>query len=137
MKDKVLAVIDTGYTDESGIRELVQKSETVLNDTDLMKEKAIMSKFFEQLAKDALATYGEKEVMGALELGQVDTVLVSEAIEWYVYHLKKKSGGEERYVIDKASTFDENEFKGEEQVEIVEELEFIDYIMEKASKTSE
>ena len=136
MKDKVLATIDTGYTDESGIRELVQKSETVLNDTDLMKEKAIMSKFFEQLAKDALATYGEKEVMKALELGQVEKILVSEAIEWYVYHVKKKAGGEERYIIDKANTFDENEFKGEDQIEIVEELEFIDYIIEKAASTS-
>ncbi|HLC93331.1 MAG TPA: peptide chain release factor aRF-1 [archaeon] len=136
MKDKVLATIDTGYTDESGIRELVQKSETVLKDTDLMKEKAIMSKFFEQLAKDALATYGEKEVMKALELGQVEKILVSEAIEWYVYHVKKKAGGEERYIIDKANTFDENEFKGEDQIEIVEELEFIDYIIEKAASTS-
>ena len=136
MKGKVLGLIDTGYTDESGIRELVQKSDTLLKDTDLMKEKALMEKFFSELAKDQLAAYGEKEVMQALELGQVDRVLVSEAIEWYVYHVRKKSTGEERYIVDKDNSFDENSFKGDEQVEIAEEFEFIDYIFEKAAKTS-
>ncbi len=135
-KNKVLGVLDTGYTDESGIRELVQKSDTILKDTDLMKEKAIMQKFFSELARDALVTYGEKDVMKALDLGQVDKLLVSEGIEWYVYKVKKASTGEERLIIDKGNSFDETEFKGAEQIEIVEEHEFIDYIMERAAETS-
>ncbi len=135
IKGKVLGTIDTGYTDESGIRELVQKSDTLLKDTDLMKEKAIMTRFFAELGKNGLAAYGENEVMKALELGQVEKVLVSEAIEWYVYHVKKNNG-DERYIIDKDQSFNENSFKGEEQIEIVEEFEFIDYMVERAANTS-
>src|SRR3989338_2842800 len=99
IKGKILALIDTSYTDESGIRELVQKSETVLKDTDLMKERALMANFLTQLAKDQLAAYGEKEVMKALELGQVQKLLVSEQIEWMVYKVKNTTTGEERIII--------------------------------------
>ena len=136
IKDKVLALLDTSYTDESGIRELVQKSDAVLKDTDLMKERNLMNNFLTQLAKDQLATYGENEVMKALEIGQVATLLVSEAIEWAVYKVKNTATGEERIIIDKDNSFDPNSFKGQEQIEVVEEYEFIDYIMERAQQTS-
>ena len=45
LKGKILGSLDTSYTDESGIRELVQKSQEILKETDLMKEKALMEKF--------------------------------------------------------------------------------------------
>lgn len=136
IKDKVLGLIDTSYTDESGIRELVQKSETLLKDTDLMKERALMSNFLSALAKDGLATYGEKEVMKALELGQVEKILVSEAIEWVVYKVKSTRNGEEKVIIDKDNSFDESSFKGEDAIEVIEEAEYIDYMMERAGQTS-
>ena len=101
-----------------------------------MKERNLMNNFLTQLAKDQLATYGENEVMKALEIGQVATLLVSEAIEWAVYKVKNTATGEERIIIDKDNSFDPNSFKGQEQIEVVEEYEFIDYIMERAQQTS-
>ncbi|MBI4210618.1 MAG: hypothetical protein HY544_03885 [Candidatus Diapherotrites archaeon] len=135
LKGKVLATLDTSYTDESGIRELMQKSETVLKDTDLMKERAAMNDFFTRLAKDGLATYGEKEVFKALEMGQAEKVLVSEGIDWVVYKVQNVSNGEVKTIVDKDNTFSETGFRGE-HVEVIEEEEYIDYMMEKASQTS-
>lgn len=131
LKKKVLGVMDTGYTDESGIRELVQKSEELLKDTDLMKERAIMSKFLAELAKDGLATYGEKEVLKSLELGQAGTVLVSEGIEWVVYKLENETTKETQIVVDKT-----NSFKAGPGMEVIEEMDYIDYMIEKAAQTS-
>jgi len=131
LKNKIIAMLDASYTDEGGIRELVQKSETVLKDTDLMKERKLIADFFEKLAKDELATYGEKEVLKALELGQASLVLVSEGIEWEVYKIKENQTGEIKYIVDK-----EKKFKETEQMEIIEEMEYIDYIEELAANTN-
>src|SRR3989344_2267270 len=133
LKGKILGSLDTSYTDESGIRELVQKSQEILKETDLMKEKALMEKFLTELAKDGLATYGEKEVMKALELGQVDKLIVSEAIEWTVFKLQDSNTGEIKYEVDKDGSFNSGRAGS---LEVVEELEFLDYMIEKAAQTS-
>ncbi|MEM4326542.1 MAG: peptide chain release factor aRF-1, partial [Candidatus Diapherotrites archaeon] len=74
LRQKILAILDISYTDEGGIRELMQKSEQVLKDTDIMKEKKALAEFLEALAKNDLATYGEKEVIEALKAGMVSVV---------------------------------------------------------------
>ncbi len=136
LKGKVLATLDTSYTDESGIRELMQKSEEVLKGTDVMKERGIMQKFLSELAKDGLAAYGEAETMKALELGQAHTILVSEAIEWRVYKVRRLQGGEEKIIVDKDNSFSESDYKGEAQIDVLEEYDYLDYMAEKAGETS-
>jgi peptide chain release factor subunit 1 len=89
LKDKILAVLDTGYTDEPGIKELLSRSEDTLKDVRYMEEKNLVQKFLKHLSKDdGLAVYGQKEVMAALELGSVDLVLVSDAIDIYTINIK-------------------------------------------------
>jgi len=136
LKKKVLGMIDTSYTDESGIRELVHKSEDLLKDTDLMKEKTLLNKFLTELAKDGLATYGEKQVMKALELGQVDKLLVSEDIEWTVYKIRDLNTNEDEIVIDKEGNFNPNSYKGNTPIEVIEEVDYLDYMIETAEETS-
>jgi peptide chain release factor subunit 1 len=76
---KVAGVLDTGYTDEQGIKELVNKSGEILADLDILKEKSIMQRFMEELvAGKGLVAYGERDVREALEQGAVDTLLLSE-----------------------------------------------------------
>ncbi len=133
VKKNVLGVIDTSYTDEGGIRELVQKSEALLKDTDIMKERAVVNAFFTELAKGGLAAYGEKQVMEALGRGQVAKLLVSEAIEWVVFHMANENTGEILDVVDKDGKFDQNSKPG---FELVEEMDFLDYMTEKAAQKS-
>jgi peptide chain release factor subunit 1 len=83
LKEKVLAVLDTAYSGEEGIRALLEKSDQILRNQRLVEEKRMVQKFLEELAKDTgRATYGEKQVRAALERGAVEIVLVSEEIEF-------------------------------------------------------
>lgn len=79
LKDKVLVIVDTSYTGEEGIREVIAKSADDLENLDIMHEKKLVQKFIKELIKEkGLASYGEKEVRNNLIMGAVDTLLLSE-----------------------------------------------------------
>lgn len=79
IKDKIIATVDTSYTGEFGIREVIDKSADILNDLDVMHEKKVVQKFLKELIKEkGLASYGEEEVRNNLIIGAVDTLLLSE-----------------------------------------------------------
>ena len=136
LKKKIIGTIDTSYTDESGIREVVQKSEELLKDTDMMKERMLVTNFLGELAKDGLATYGEKEVMKALEMGQVETLLVSEENEWIVYKIKNLQTNQIEIFIDKKGNFRLSTYRNNVSMELLEEIDYLDYMAEKAEETS-
>ncbi len=46
IKKKVITTVDTSYTGEFGIREIIEKSMDVLNEIDVMKEKKTDAKNF-------------------------------------------------------------------------------------------
>jgi len=81
VRKKIGGVIDTGYTDEQGIKELVNKSGEVLADLEVMKEKSLVQRFMTELvAGEGKVAYGEAEVRRQLEQGAVELLLISEAI---------------------------------------------------------
>ncbi len=133
---KVIGVVDTSYTDEGGVRELVQRSEDLLKDTELIKEKLILDNFLGQIAKGGLATYGYIEVEKAIEEARVATVILSEDIEWIV--IKKQCGHcnkEEMEIIKDTINFNESKVtcsSCNSKVEIMEEIDYIEYMVEKA-----
>ena len=138
LKTKILAMLDIGYTDESGIRELFQKSEVILKDTSLMRERNLVSKFMESIVTTGLATYGEKEVMKALEMRQVDLILVSEGLEWTVVKIECNSCGKiiERVIKD-TRNYDATKEKCDcgSSTELLEEIDYVDYLIEKGEPT--
>jgi peptide chain release factor subunit 1 len=76
---KIAGVLDAGYTDEQGIKELVNKSGEILADLDILKEKSLIQRFMEELvAGKGLVAYGEGDVRRALEQGAVELLLISE-----------------------------------------------------------
>ncbi|MBR2858268.1 peptide chain release factor aRF-1 [bacterium] len=79
LKDKVITTIDTSYTGEEGIREVISKSTDVLDNLDIIHEKNLVQKFIKELTKEkGLFSYGEDEVRRNLVMGAVDTLLLSE-----------------------------------------------------------
>ena len=108
LKKKILEpYLDTGYTDEYGLRELVEKARTILSDLDLMREKTLVQKLLEEIRKEegGLAAYGEDQVRHALQLGAVDTLLVSEGLRKLRLKLACANGDweGERTVADEAT----------------------------------
>ena len=79
LQKKILDALDISYTDESGLHELVEAAQDRLIDLELTQDKLVMRRFLRELVSDnGLAAYGEKEVRHNLELGSVDTLLLSE-----------------------------------------------------------
>ncbi|MDO9044100.1 MAG: peptide chain release factor aRF-1 [Methanobacteriaceae archaeon] len=79
IKKKVITTVDTSYTGEFGIREVIDKSMDVLTEIDVMREKKLVQKFLHELVSDnGLASYGEKEVRQNLQMGAVEILLLSE-----------------------------------------------------------
>ena len=79
IKKKVITTVDTSYTGEFGIREVIDKSMDVLTEIDVMREKKLVQKFLHELISDnGLASYGEKEVRQNLQMGAVEILLLSE-----------------------------------------------------------
>lgn len=78
----VQPLFDVGYTDEYGLRELVEKATQTLHGLELTEEKRLVQRLLAEIRKaDAgLAAYGEREVEQALDAGAVETLLVSEGL---------------------------------------------------------
>ena len=76
-------LVDTGYTDESGLRELVQNSQGIIQDMQLATEKKYMQRLFTEIRKadGGLSCYGENEVRYALDMGAVDMLLLSDTLK--------------------------------------------------------
>ena len=107
LQKKVLGTFDTGYTNENGLRELVEKAKDLLQGLDLMREKALVQRLMEEIREESggRAMYGEEQVRHALALGAVDTLLISEGLRKLRLAVRCGNCGheEEKTVTDEAT----------------------------------
>ena len=108
LQKKILDTFDTGYTDEYGLKELVEKARDALKTIDLMREKNLMQRLFEEIRKPdgGLSVYGEEQVKNALLIGAVDTLIISEDVRRVKLSLTCPSCGAKKEVMAKDSTED-------------------------------
>lgn len=72
---------DVGYSNESGVRELVDNAGQMMGEIELDAERKIMTEFLSELIKASpKAAYGEMMVRQALEQGAVARLLISEGL---------------------------------------------------------
>lgn len=85
VQQKIAGQYDTGYTDEYGLRELVDKASLELTSLALGRERDIGQRFMREIVKPdgGLSVYGEAEVRRALEMNALDTLLLSDALRLY------------------------------------------------------
>jgi peptide chain release factor subunit 1 len=90
IQKKIIDTFDTGYTDEFGLRELVANAADKMTDLKVSQEKKIMKRFLSEVTKTekSLSVYGEHQVRKALEMGVVDTLLLSEDLRKYRVTMK-------------------------------------------------
>jgi peptide chain release factor subunit 1 len=80
---KIIAktTFDVGYSNESGIRELVGNAGQMMGEIELDAERKVMDVFLSELIKThPKATYGQQMVKQALDQGAVQKLLISEAL---------------------------------------------------------
>ena len=141
----ILGNIDTSYTGYAGIKEILDKSEDLLQEAGIVKERQLVDKFLKNIAKSELATYGFKDVTEALKLGQASTVLLSEDIEWGVIKYKCPKCNKEYTEVVKnidnldirASEIESNcpKCKGS-TTQLISKEDIFDYFLELAKSTS-
>jgi len=72
---------DVGYSNESGLRELIQRAGSTMDQIELDVERTIVDEFLQEVMKsNPKATYGEMMIRSALDHGAISTLLLSEAI---------------------------------------------------------
>jgi peptide chain release factor subunit 1 len=74
-------LFDVGYSNESGLRELIQRAGGLMDQIELDAERNLVDQFLREVMQThPKATYGEKMVRTALDQGAVHTLLLSEAL---------------------------------------------------------
>jgi peptide chain release factor subunit 1 len=143
IQDKIIDTFDTGYTDEFGLRELVSAASETMSNLKISKEKKLMKQFLKEVTKTqgALAVYGEDQIRKALEMGVVDTLLLSENLRKYRVKLKCSSCNyfEKRTISEEHLDDFENpvckKCGNSSSMEIVEKIDLIDELSDLAEKT--
>lgn len=111
IKEKVIGKVNTGYADETGIKELMEKSEDLISGLEVQKEIKTIEKFMKNIVTSGLSTYGLEQVVKALRRGKVEKVLISDDIDWVKAKVKCPGCGQEETEVIK----DKKEFKEEEE----------------------
>jgi peptide chain release factor subunit 1 len=94
LKKLVIGMRDIGYTGEYGLEELVKKSEDLLKQAAVMKEKELLKRFFTEVGKSNLAVYGYTETVKAMNMNAIETLLISEDFNWVRLKLRCDTGHE-------------------------------------------
>jgi peptide chain release factor subunit 1 len=80
---KILETYDTGYTDETGLNEILDKAHELLKEQAASQERKILERFKAEVATGGAATYGYEKVKEAIELNKVSTLIVNNEQEIY------------------------------------------------------
>jgi peptide chain release factor subunit 1 len=100
LQDLVVDKFDVAYTDESGLHDLVDAAQDALADQEVMKDKAQMEEFFEELHRGEKATYGFGQTRQNLMMGSVDRLLLSEDLRSDVVTYECPEGHTEFETVD-------------------------------------
>ena len=89
LREKILDVVDLGYSGAEGLRALIEKIKDKIANLKYVREKKIMARFLKEISNDSgLATYGLEEVQKALNYNAVDTLIFSEKLDMHKLRLE-------------------------------------------------
>ncbi len=141
LKQKVVAVIDTNYSGEEGLREIIDKARDILADIKYMREKKLVDEFLARLSRrHNLVLYGIDEVLRNIYSGAYDTVLVTEDLDKrYMLFKCPKCGYEKEVVTDEkeAVKLEYRPLKCDKcgyEMELKENKPLIDYLIERSEE---
>ena len=85
---KVLGTYDTGYTDDFGLHEMIEKAADLLKEQEAFQERKVIERFMQEISRKGLAVYGYEETHHALAANQVSTLIINEDLE--IHEIKYK-----------------------------------------------
>jgi len=80
--EKNAFMIKISHSDKTGINEMIKRGivDQVVKSNRISEETKLIEKFFGEIAKKGLATYGIEHVKKAIEYGAVDVLIVSDSL---------------------------------------------------------
>ncbi|HLC87366.1 MAG TPA: peptide chain release factor aRF-1 [Candidatus Nanoarchaeia archaeon] len=105
LREKIMGRIDIGDTDESGLKELVEKSRDLLANQEIIYEKKLLEKFFEMLGgKPDFVVYKLDDIKKAFDYGAIDTLILSKDLDKSLSKELRKKAGETGAKLEIVST---------------------------------
>ncbi len=141
IKNKIVAVIDTNYSGEEGLREILDRARDILSGMKYVREKRLVDEFLTRLSKrHNMVLYGIDEVVRNIYSGAIDTVLVMEDIDKRYVRLRcPKCGYEKEMIVDPSDAM-KLEYRPPKcdkcgaEMTIAEEKGLIDYLADKGEE---
>ena len=96
LQNNIIAVLDTSYSGDEGVREIIDKvqDQEIMTEYRLMEEKKIVKKFMgEVYSGKGLGIYGMLDVVRSVQNGVVDMVIVTDDIAYLELEVKCKRCG--------------------------------------------
>ncbi len=91
LKEKVIGRVDIGDSSETGLNELVQRSQELLANQEIIYEKKLLEKFFRILGETSeLVVYKESEIRKALQYGAIETLIFTKGYKKILFKELKK-----------------------------------------------
>jgi peptide chain release factor subunit 1 len=94
LQNNIIATLDTSYSGEEGVRELIEKAqkEGILQEFRVMEEKQLIKRFMNEVHSGrGIGIYGIHDVGKALESGIADLVLVTDDISYVKLEIRCKA----------------------------------------------
>ena len=136
LENMIIDTFNTGYTDEYGLKELMENAQETLSDLEVMKEKELVDELMEEIKnpRGGLAVYGEEETLRALRMGAVDTLLISEGISKQNVSFECEECGEGSLTVEDQSLEDIECPECCSEVKIKEEEDIMDLFFDEAEQ---
>ena len=126
LQDSIVVTKSLGHSGEGALKELVSKAEESIQDSQAVREKNTVNKFLENLKEEnGKSEYGAKPVKQALDMGAVETVLISEDTELYHATYECKNNHETEIFEQKPEIDEEINCSECEEDTQLEEISFI------------
>lgn len=138
LQDRIIARESTNYSGEDALNELVAKAEDAIEDSKAVQEKNLVNKFFQNLKEEnGKSEYGLEQVMKALQMGAVETILISEDFDVYEAKYVCPEGHEDTVYEEEPNIAKEKECpECNEEMDLEEMSDIIDVLGKKAEEMS-
>nr|UXY87824.1 eukaryotic release factor 1 [Cryptomonas curvata] len=134
LRSKIIQVIDIAYGGDSGFNQAIDASSGILTNSKFIKEKKIVSSFFEEIAKNSgKYVFGFKDTLKFLESGIIEKLLCWENLKKMrivFYDSKKKF--EHIEFLDDTQIFSKSNsknLKNKNELEIIQKEIFLDWVI--------
>jgi len=130
----VIKTVDTSYGFENGFNQAIEASKETLKNVKFVQEKALISKFFEEIALDTRKyCYGIRDVLWAIDSQAVLTLIVFENLDINRIVVSTPSGTDKVLYLTPAQEKITSHFKDPEtnvDLEIKEKVAYVDWLAE-------